>query len=78
MRTHWSALVVVDEDNGVVYDDAARRLLLDELKTKGQMKGAYLTRVWLRHEDPSDRQTWGPTRREIDWEGFSPTPPQEG
>lgn len=74
MRTHWSTLIVVDDSAGVVHDETARHLRLEELRAKGRMTGAFLTRVWLRHESPTDRNTWGPARREIDWDGFDPVP----
>lgn len=75
MRTHWSALVLVHNDAGVVHDDTERRQLLHELRTTGTMREAFLTRTWLRHEVPKDRRTWGPPRREIDWGGFEPEQP---
>jgi hypothetical protein len=70
MRTHWSTLVLVHNDAGVIYDEAERMRCLRELKASGTMSEAYLTRTWLRHELPTDRRTWGPNRREIDWAGF--------
>ena len=75
MRTHWSQLVLVYNDAGVVHDQAERRRLLEELRTSGAMSEAFLTRTWSRHEVATDRRTWGPLRREIDWEGFEENAP---
>lgn len=77
MRTHWSTLVLVYNDAGVVHDEAERRRLLGELRATGKMSDAFMTRTWLRHEDPLDRRTWGPSRRDIDWDGFVAEPPAE-
>lgn len=71
MRTHWSTLVLVHNDAGVVHDEAERRRFLAELRATGTMSDAFLTRTWLRHEDPLLRSTWGPARRTIDWDGFT-------
>lgn len=76
MRTHWSTLVLVYNDAGVVHDEADRRRFLAELRASGKMSDAFLTRTWLRHEDPLVRSTWGPARRSIDWDGFSVEVPE--
>lgn len=75
MRTHWSTLVLVHNDAGVVHDEAERRVFLTELRAAGSMRDAFLTRSWTRNEDPKDRRTWGPVRRDIDWSGFEVEPP---
>jgi hypothetical protein len=75
MITHWSTLVLVYNDAGVVHDPEVRRRYLEEYRASGTMGDAYLTRTWGKHENPKDRRTWGPTRREIDWSGFGPSDP---
>ena len=71
MRMHWSELVIVDDDDGgVVKDELERRKLLEQLKRKGKMRSAFLTRTWGKHENPTDRKTWGPPLHDIDWSGF--------
>jgi len=76
MSTPWTELILVHNDAGVVYDEADRRRFLEELKASGTMSEAFLTRTWLKHENPKDRRTWGPVRRDIDWTGFDPEPPE--
>ena len=70
MRTHWRDLVLIHNDAGTVRDEHLRRAYLEELRASGTMSHAFLTRTWDKHENPKDRSTWGPPRRDIDWSGF--------
>lgn len=74
MMAHWTSLVLIHNDAGTVRDDYQRHLFLEELRVSGTMGEAFLTRTWGKHEDPKDRRTWGPLRRNIDWTGFDPDP----